>query len=236
MHMWTKQLDEDVHDACAAILSLGIAFRHQYLERAELGKAMLERVPNIFKRERRRDVIEKGTRSQHFIIAVQRMLQLLDEMEEALTEHRWLGCEEYTLADVAFTPYLARLEHLNIFGMVRDRSRGAEWDGRCNALPSFEAGIKKWENPGSIELIKTSAAENLPHRRTTMASRQHTAGASKKIAIEMTSAEAAACWAGVTGLIGGASGVGVEDSWAPDRWAPAWWAKEAGGPGVWVRA
>src|SRR5262245_13686582 len=64
MRLWIKQLDEDVHDACAAILSFGIAFRHQYLERAELGKAMLERVPNIFKRERRRDVIEKGTRSQ----------------------------------------------------------------------------------------------------------------------------------------------------------------------------
>src|SRR5690348_10299832 len=41
MRLWTKQLDEDVHDACAAILSFGIAFRHQYLERAELGKAML---------------------------------------------------------------------------------------------------------------------------------------------------------------------------------------------------
>src|SRR5260370_7394580 len=141
MHMWTKQLDEDVHDACAAILSLGIAFRHQYLERAELGKAMLERVPNIFKRERRRDVIEKGTRSQHFIIAVQRMLQLLDEMEEALTEHRWLGCEEYTLADLAFTPYFPPLHHLNIFAMVLNRSRVAGWYRRCKARPSFEAGL-----------------------------------------------------------------------------------------------
>jgi len=28
-------------DACAAILSFGIAFRHQYLERAELGKQCL---------------------------------------------------------------------------------------------------------------------------------------------------------------------------------------------------
>src|SRR5262249_52947721 len=87
MRLWIKQLDEDVHDACAAILSFGIAFRHQYLERAELGKAMLERIPNIFKRERRRDVVENGTRSQHFVSAVQRMLQLLDEMEEALAEH-----------------------------------------------------------------------------------------------------------------------------------------------------
>src|SRR5499433_738772 len=144
MRLWTKQLDEDIHDASAAILSFGIAFRHQYLDRGELGRKMLEQIPNIFKRERRRDVIEKGTDSQHFIVAVQRMVQLLDEMEEALTEHRWLGCEEYTLADVAFTPYLARLEHLNIFGMVHGRKRVAEWYGRCKARPSFEAGIKRW--------------------------------------------------------------------------------------------
>jgi glutathione S-transferase len=79
---------------------------------------MLEAIPNVFKRERRRDVIEKGTQSQHFIIAVQRMTLLLDEMEEALAAHRWLACDAYTLADVAFTPYLARLEHLDILGMI----------------------------------------------------------------------------------------------------------------------
>ena len=84
MRLWTKQLDEDVHDASAAILSFGIAFRHQYLERGELGKKMLEQIPNVFKRERRRDVVEKGAQSKHFIIAVERMVLLLDEMEEAL--------------------------------------------------------------------------------------------------------------------------------------------------------
>ena len=84
MRLWTKQLDEDVHDASAAILSFGIAFRHQYLERGEVGKKMLEEIPNIFKRERRRDVIENGTGSKHFVIAVERMVLLLDEMEEAL--------------------------------------------------------------------------------------------------------------------------------------------------------
>jgi glutathione S-transferase len=90
MRLWTKQLDEDVHDASAAVISFGIAFRHQYLEKGELGAKMLEQIPNVFKRERRRDVIEKGPDSQHFIIAVHRMVQLLDEMEEALTGHSWL--------------------------------------------------------------------------------------------------------------------------------------------------
>src|SRR6266508_782793 len=83
MRLWTKQLDEDVHDASVAVLSFGIAFRHQYIERGELGQKMLEGIPNPFKRERRRDVIEKGTDSQHFIVATKRLVLLLDEMEEA---------------------------------------------------------------------------------------------------------------------------------------------------------
>jgi glutathione S-transferase len=162
MRLWTKQLDEDIHDASAAILSFGIAFRHQYLERGESGKAMLERIPNIFKRERRRDVIEKGPDSQHFVVAVQRMVQLLDEMEEALAAHRWLAGDEYTLADVAFTPYLARLEHLNILGIVGGRLKLAAWYDRAKARPSFREGIGKWENPDYLALMRSRGATHWP--------------------------------------------------------------------------
>src|SRR6185295_5339753 len=154
MRLWTKQLDEDVHDASAAILSFGIAFRHQYLERAELGKTMLEQIPNVFKRERRRDVVEKGLESRHFVIAVERMVLLLDEMEEALSAHQWLAGDIYTLADVAFTPYLARLEHLNILGMIGERHRVADWYRRCKARPSFHDAIVKWENADYLGLMQ----------------------------------------------------------------------------------
>jgi glutathione S-transferase len=162
MRLWTKQLDEDVHDASAAVLSFGIAFRHQYLERGELGKKMLEQVPNIFKRERRRDVIEKGADSQHFVIAVQRMVLLLGEMEEALGDHAWLAADDYTLADVAFTPYLARLEHLNILGMVGERHRVADWYRRCRERPSFHEAIVKWENADYLGLMQRRGAESWP--------------------------------------------------------------------------
>jgi glutathione S-transferase len=168
MRVWTKQLDEDVHDASAAILSFGIAFRHQYLERGELGKRMLEQIPNLFKRERRRDVIEKGPGSQHFVIAVRRMVQLLDEMEEALREHAWLAGDMYTLADVAFTPYLARLEHLNILDMVGDRSRVADWYARCKVRPSFAEAIRKWENPDYLGLMQQRGREAWPKVREIM--------------------------------------------------------------------
>ena len=162
MRLWTKQLDEDIHDASAAVLSFGIAFRHQYIERGELGQKMLEAIPNVFKRERRRDVIERGTDSKHFIVAVERMVLLLDEMEEALAAHQWLAGEEYTLADVAFTPYLARLEHLNIIGMIGGRNGLAGWYRRCKARPSFHQAIVKWENADYVELMRRRGAEAWP--------------------------------------------------------------------------
>jgi hypothetical protein len=162
MRLWTKQLDEDIHDASAAIISFGIAFRHQYLDRGELGKKMLEQIPNIFKRERRRDVIEKGPDSQHFMIAVERMVLLLDEMEESLARHQWLASDDYGLADVAFTPYLARLEHLDILDMVGDRRHVAEWYRRCKQRPSFHAAIVQWENPDYLSLMKRRGREQWP--------------------------------------------------------------------------
>ena len=162
MRLWTKQLDEDVHDASAAILSFGIAFRHQYLDRGELGKKMLEEIPNVFKRERRRDVVEKGTQSKHFVIAVERMVLLLDEMDEALAAAPWLAGAGYTLADVAFTPYLARLEHLDILGMIGERHRVADWYRRCKARPSFREAVVKWENADYLALMRRRGMEAWP--------------------------------------------------------------------------
>lgn len=162
VRLWTKQLDEDIHDSCAAILSFGIAFRHQYIERGEAGRAMLEQIPNIFKRERRRDVIDKGPQSQHFRIAVERMVLLLDEMEEALGQHEWLAADCYTIADASFAPYLARLEHLQILGLVGGSARVADWYRRCKARPSFQDAIVKWENPKYLELMTSRGAQHWP--------------------------------------------------------------------------
>ena len=91
MRLWTKQLDEGVHDAGIAVLSFALAFRHQYLTRGEAGKEMLESIPDPAKRERRRDVIEKGLDSPYFNIAIERLLTLYRDMDKALASHAWLA-------------------------------------------------------------------------------------------------------------------------------------------------
>jgi glutathione S-transferase len=169
MRLWTKQLDEGVHDAGIAILSFGLAFRHQYISRGEAGKAMLETIPDPAKRERRRDVIEKGLDSSHFHIAIARLLTLYRDMDDALGRHTWLAGDAYSIADAAFTPYVVRLEHLDVMGLLDPTPRTADWYRRIKARPSFQDGIVRWENAGYLELMKRQGRENWPKIKEIMA-------------------------------------------------------------------
>jgi glutathione S-transferase len=162
MRLWTKQLDEGVHDAGIAVLSFALAFRHQYITRGEAGKEMLESIPDPAKRERRRDVIEKGLDSPHFKSAVARLLQLYRDMDTALASHPWLAGERYSIADAAFTPYVVRLDHLDVMGLLDRTPRVADWYRRIKARPSFQDAIVRWENAGYLELMKRQGRENWP--------------------------------------------------------------------------
>ena len=169
MRLWTKQLDEGVHDAGIAVLSFGLAFRHQYLTKGEAGKEMLESIPDPIKRERRRDVIDKGLDSQHFKTAVSRLLTLYRDMDNALASHAWLAGESYTIADAAFTPYIVRLEHLDVMGLLDPTPRTADWYRRIKARPSFQAAIVNWENASYLDLMKREGRKNWPKIKEIMA-------------------------------------------------------------------
>ena len=160
MRLWTKQLDEGVHDAGIAILSFGVAFRHQYISRGEAGQEMLDSIPDPAKRERRRDVIEKGLDSPHFKIAIARLLTLYRDMDKALADHEWLAGDGYSIADAAFTPYVVRLEHLDVMGLLDPTPRTAGWYRRIKARPSFNDAIMRWENAKYLELMKRQGREN----------------------------------------------------------------------------
>ena len=162
MRLWTKQLDEGVHDAGIAVLSFGVAFRHQYISRGEAGRQMLESIPDPVKRERRRDVIEKGLDSPFFKTAIARLLTLYRDMDNALARHPWLAGEQYSIADAAFTPYVVRLDHLDIMGLLEPTPRTADWYRRIKGRPSFNDAIVRWENAGYLELMKRQGREDWP--------------------------------------------------------------------------
>lgn len=158
MRLWTKQLDEGLHAATGTV-SACIAFRHQHRERRpEELKAWLDNMVDPARRERTKLAIEFGTASPDFGRAVSRFEKLLDEMERTLTAGAWLAGEVYSLADLAYAPYLIRLQHLGFEDRVAARPRTAEWAKRVLARPAFLEGVDRWLNPKYLVLFDAHRA------------------------------------------------------------------------------
>jgi glutathione S-transferase len=166
MRLWTKQLDEGLH-AATGVVSSCIAFRFQHLDgktREELD-AYLAHMPDAAKRERQTENIYKGVESKFFPAAVRRFDKLLGDMNDALTDRPWLAGDEFSLADVAYTPYAVRLDHLQLHGMWDDRPHYADWYDRLRQRPAFKIAITDWINPGYLEIMEPKGQEAWPRVR-----------------------------------------------------------------------
>ena len=141
MRLWIKRLDEGLHDIATATLSMGTAFRFQYLiQSPEHREALVQKIPDPVKRERRRDVVENGLKAKEFVTAAM-MNAFLGDMEVAPNETNWVVGDNYSIANAAFTPYLTRLDHLNYLGFIEDRPQVADWYDRIKARPSYGVAI-----------------------------------------------------------------------------------------------
>ena len=154
MRLWTKQLDEGLHAAVGS-LSFAIAFRHQWLARpTEDQTKWLVGIPQQDRRERLQSLLKLGLQSPYFAPAVKRYMKLFDDFERVLEHSSWLAGECFSLADIAFAPYLGRLRHLG-FDVLFDRHPcAADWASRVAERPSVRAGVERWFNPKYLELFE----------------------------------------------------------------------------------
>lgn len=154
MRLWMRQLDDGVHAATGTI-STCIAFRHQHLQRKpEELQAWLSAMADTARRDRSRLAIELGMDSPLFAPAVLRFEKLLSDMEVALAQGPWLAGHEYSLADIAYGPYMIRLEHLGFGERIAARPRVAEWTKRLFATTGYQLGVARWLNPGYLDLFE----------------------------------------------------------------------------------
>lgn len=154
MRLWTKQLDEGVHAATGTV-STCVAFRHQHLKKTpEELKRYFDNIPQAERRERLQKAVEYGMDSPTFAPALRRFDKLLADMERALGEADWLAGDGYSLADIAYTPYVVRLAHLGLDDMIKSRPRVAAWKDRLFARPSYKTAVADWFNPGYLAIFE----------------------------------------------------------------------------------
>jgi hypothetical protein len=162
MRLWTKQLDEGLH-ADTGVLSTSIAFRYQKIGKGDDEvKALIENVPDPVKRERVRANVMEGVNSPYFKDAVLRFDRLLGRMEQTLANDPWLAGDTFSLADIAFTPYATRLDHLQLSQLWRHRPQFAAWYDRIKQRNSYQVGMVQWFNPKYLALMEEKGRQEWP--------------------------------------------------------------------------
>jgi glutathione S-transferase len=154
MRLWMKQLDDGVHAATGTV-SACIAFRHQFLARPpQVLQAWLDNMADAGRRTRMRAAIEHGMEAEQFKPAVQRFIKLLDDFESTLGAGAWLTGTDYSLADIAYSPYMTRLEHLGFDNQIAARPHVAAWTQRLYARPGYVAGVHKFMDASYLTLFE----------------------------------------------------------------------------------
>lgn len=148
MFLWMKRADDELLMAVGS-LTYTISMRPGLLAKpAEELQAYLDAIAIPAYRERREAVLKLGFDNPTFTAAVGSWVKGLADMEAALTEHKWLASDTYSLADVTYTPFLERLDELKLHGLWEDKHPHlVDWWDRIRARPSYDACLKATPNP-----------------------------------------------------------------------------------------
>ena len=149
-HLFKKLMDEYIHPACivftfATANRAPLASLSKEQRDAQLAKAPLQR-----QSEYKRAAVEEGLGSSMGKEATKSFEKLIHWIQESAKRGAWLAGPDYSLADIAATPYMVRLEMLKLSRMWDSKPGVAEWWERIKARPSYETAIVKWLRPEDI--------------------------------------------------------------------------------------
>jgi glutathione S-transferase len=162
MRQWTKWLDEVLH-YYTGVLSGSIAFRHQHLARpADELKAYIEGIPDAKRRDRQRQQIELGMDAPQFADAVHVFNKFVTDLEAQLRQTDWMAGGSYSLAEIGYTPYLIRLDELQLWSWMDDKPHVTELYERIKARANFQPGYLDWRNDAYCALMAEKGAEAWP--------------------------------------------------------------------------
>jgi len=161
MRRWVKQLDEGVH-AASATISACIAFRYQFIEgkTSEELEETLKGYINPEKRKRMTENVMEGVDSLFFKPAIIRIMKMLNEMELEMKTRDWIAGGAYSLADIAYTPYITRIVHLQQDWLLDSLPRVSKWFERVSNRGNYEVAMRKWFNSDYLSLMERHGVDN----------------------------------------------------------------------------
>ncbi|MAR05465.1 MAG: hypothetical protein CMK01_09240, partial [Planktomarina sp.] len=70
-----------------------------------------------------------------------------------LSQYEWLAGDNYSLADISYTPYFTRFEHLDLAFMFKERKHLSNWFLKIKKRENYEHAILDWNNKKYLKLM-----------------------------------------------------------------------------------
>ena len=162
MREWVKEADEAGFQGVAS-LSFAAVFREKLSRKTEQDRARLwAGQTDLSRTYRQKSCFSDGLESPYAIIALAAWDGIFVALEKVLYDQRqWIIGDRFTLADLNFTPLIARLEAIGFLDIwLEHRPCLADWWRRLKARPSFAAANV---GPGNREEQEDFAREGSKH-------------------------------------------------------------------------
>jgi glutathione S-transferase len=126
----------------------------------------LAKVGDPDKRAVKRQVIQQGAEAPQVVGALHRFQKVLEEIDARLAESPWLCGETYSLADAAYTPYLFRLETMQMGELWEDNLPNVrDWYHRIRERFSFHEGVIAPAIESNLNLLREGGSLEWPKLR-----------------------------------------------------------------------
>ena len=170
MRLWTKAVDEVLHPMCAEI-TFSASHRHTIARLGPEGVArFLASTPPMSVtptwHDRKKVIVTEGFKAPGIEKAWLFYDDFLQKMEERLKESAWLAGPTFSLADIALTPYVTRLDMLSMSEMwTKSRAHLTKWFERIQARPSYKPQLSDWCPSDLTADLATFGAQSWPEVR-----------------------------------------------------------------------
>ena len=167
MRVWTKAVDENLHPACGEIT---FAACHRHIIRRlpeDKFQEFLNSTPSISVtprcQARKKEIVLLGMDAPGLDVTFRLYDSYLGKMETTLAKRPWLAGESFSLADIAVTPYVNRLDMLGMAPMwERSRPRVTDWFDRIKERPAFKPAFLDWCPPDLTADLLTYGRQSWP--------------------------------------------------------------------------
>lgn len=151
-------VDEHVHQdvsACTYTLAFGPRLRATY-DTPEKLRDYLDSIPDAGKRQFRGSVIKLGVDCPEFAIALSRLSAVFERLEGLLQDSEFLVGDQLSIADIIYSPYITRLDHLQMSFIWEDKPGVTAWYERIKETIGYKNGLVAFFNPQVMQGMAAS--------------------------------------------------------------------------------